>query len=130
MNPICSKCNQESELVTGLEIYPRRPDLYSKKFFRCPTHTDMYVGTHVKTEEPLGILADAEHRLLKMKCHAEFDKHWLEAGSDIGRRQKRFRCYAKLAEEMNLTIDQTHFGMFTPTQCRVALDKIKKWDKI
>lgn len=34
MNPICPKCSQESELVTGLEMYPRRPDLYSKKFFR------------------------------------------------------------------------------------------------
>jgi len=130
MNPICPKCNQESELVTGLEIYPRRPDLYSKKFFRCSTHTDMYVGTHVKTGEPLGILADAEHRFLKMKCHAEFDKHWLEAGSDRGRRQLRLRCYSKLAGEMGLTVDKTHFGMFTKEQCSKALGLIQKWDKV
>lgn len=128
MTPKCPVCNSVAEKVTGLEIYPRRPDLYSKKFFRCPTHKDFYVGTHVRTEEPLGVLADGEHRLLKMKCHAEFDRHWLEAGTERGKRQLRLRCYSKLATEMNLTVDKTHFGMFSKEQCEVALGLIKKWE--
>lgn len=128
MIPKCPVCNQDAVRVTGREIYPRRPDLYSKIFFRCDTHQDHYVGTHEKTKEPLGVLADAEHRLLKMKCHSIFDPHWLPSNHDRGRRAMRMKCYARLATEMNLTIGETHFGMFTKEQCKQALELIKKWN--
>lgn len=128
MNPICPICEKESVMVMGDVIYPRRPDLYSKKFFQCPDHKDLYVGTHAKTGLPLGVLADAEHRLLKMKCHSVFDPRWLSAGSDRARRMERVKCYSRLASSMNITIDQAHFGMFSKEQCKQAYKIICNWD--
>lgn len=126
--PKCPICLVEATEVTGKHIYPRRSDLFSLKFYQCMSHTDYYVGCHKKDGRPLGVLADKEHRVLKMQCHGYFDPHWM-----VGFRPRsefatlRKECYARLANDMGLAIDQTHFGMFTKDQCKQALEILKKW---
>lgn len=77
MTVICSYCNKPAELVTGKEIYPHRPDLYPKKFWRCRPCT-AYVGCHKPNAgygdgtRPLGRLANAELRAAKSAAHAAF----------------------------------------------------------
>lgn len=127
--PICPICSIKSTEVTGKEIYPHRTDLFDLKFYQCLNHKDFYVGCHKHNGKPLGILADSEHRALKMQCHYFFDKHWLiKSLKKEELRNLRKAYYSKLATAMNLTIDQTHFGMFTKEQCKQALAIIKEWD--
>ncbi len=90
----CNYCGRTAELVDGSAIYPRRPALAHKRFYRC-LPCDAYVGCHDGTENPLGRLANAELRREKMRVHAAFDPLW----KDYGRRVRR-RAYRWLAALM------------------------------
>lgn len=65
-----------------------------------------YVGTHrIRPKEAFGILANDEMRKMKMKCHDIFDKMWNTP-------QQRKKCYAWLAKELNIKVEDCHFGHF------------------
>ena len=119
--PLCPVCRDPSIAVTGEAIYPHRPDLYRRRFFRCQTHTDYYVGTHRKSGEALGVLANKEHRRLKILCHRYFDPHWKERGND------RSALYQRLSDEMGISLEECHFGMFSFGQLREALEIVRAW---
>lgn len=128
--PKCPICRVDAIEISGETIYPHRPDLFNLKFYQCFIHKDYYVGCHKKTGIPLGVLADKEHRRLKMQCHTLFDKLWLISSlSKEEIRSLRKSYYAKLANDMKLDIEKTHFGMFTKDQCRQALEILKGWKK-
>jgi len=59
MTIICNYCGNNAEMVSGDAIYPHRPDLYHRKFYRCQP-CGAYVGCHEGTDKPLGRLANAE----------------------------------------------------------------------
>lgn len=80
---------------------------------------DSYVGVHKGTNKPLGIMANAEHRELKKKCHAQFDVLW-KSGA-----MSRRTAYSKLQKIMNLPQQEAHIGMFTMSQCRQLLTKLE-----
>jgi hypothetical protein len=64
----------EAERVTGREIYPHRPGLAAKVFYRCP-HCGNYVGTH-KDGRPLGCIPTPELRAGRQAIHAIIDPLW------------------------------------------------------
>lgn len=113
----CPYCQAAAELVGGDVIYPHRPDLASKFFWRCAP-CDAYVGCHPTGDfkTPLGRLADAELRREKMKAHAAIDPYWRQG------RLRRGEVYAKLAFLMNLPKNQAHIGMFDVAQCKAVQD--------
>ena len=112
---LCPYCGDPAKLVGGDAIYPSRPDLYSKKFWRCnPCHA--YVGCHPGTETPLGRLADGPLRKAKMDAHAAFDPIWKEG------RLYRGQAYAWLAQALNLTQDECHIGMFDLEGCQKVVE--------
>lgn len=123
MTPVCPICNKNSVLVNGKKIYPHRPDLYKLNFYACLDHPDYYCGCHKGTTTPLGILANKEHRKLKMDCHAIFDPLW--KSKEFGRKD----LYKKLSDAMDLPSEETHFGMFTIDQLKKAHSIIKKWNE-
>jgi hypothetical protein len=106
----CHYCGNEAELVTGEAIYPHRPDLAEKKFWRC-VPCKAHVGCHPGTENPLGRLANAELRIAKMAAHAAFDPLW-KSGE-----MKRSKAYAWLSGNLGLTKRETHIGWFDVDQC-------------
>lgn len=122
--PVCPYCKNTASLVGGQVIYPRRPDLASKKFWQCAP-CDAYVGCHADgawlyTAEgkvvsdgtlPLGRLADAELRAAKQRAHAAFDPLWKEEGIP------RKAAYAWLAKKMGVPVEQCHIGEFDVQQC-------------
>jgi hypothetical protein len=57
MKIFCCGCGKEidAERVTGLDIYPHRPDLAGKFLYHCPLCGN-YVGTHKKDGRPLGCI--------------------------------------------------------------------------
>ena len=112
----CDYCGNPAELVGGLVIYPHRPDLSNLRFWRCEP-CRAYVGTHKnsRTHAPLGRLATAELRTLKMSVHARFDPLWKSG------QLSRSAAYAKLAAGIGIEQRKCHIGMFDEARCRAAL---------
>lgn len=113
--PSCPYCEQPSRKATGLDIYPHRPDLSGLSFYLC-SDCDAYVGSHRKTGQPLGRLANAELRGWRKKAHVAFDPLWKDDG-----RFTRKEAYARLATHMGITTDQCHIAMFDVEQCQQVI---------
>jgi hypothetical protein len=113
----CPYCNANAELVDGSLIYPRRPDLWGKKYWLC-NPCDAYVGVHRDSPKfaPLGRLADKELRGWKNKAHAAFDPLW-----KTGKYSRR-DAYALLQAKMEMTKDQAHIGKMDVDQCKRVVD--------
>jgi hypothetical protein len=116
---ICPYCDQPAWLVPGIVIYPRRPDLAHKQFWRCKP-CDAWVGCHPGTERPLGRLANAELRAAKQAAHAAFDPMWKAKMRRDGCSKGRARGagYKWLAEQLGIEKKRCHIGMFDVDHCR------------
>jgi len=123
-------CKKESSMVTGEDVYPHREDLYLLNFYKCHD-CDAYVGCHKKNNrlgltgiEPLGRPANNKLRSIRWFVHDCLDKHWKESEN---RREKRNMVYSKLSQEMDISEEECHVGLFSITKCRKALKVIKCW---
>lgn len=110
MELLCAYCQKPTKLVGGDVIYPHRPDLADKKFYRCAP-CEAYVGCHKGTETPLGRVANAELRKAKMDAHGAFDPLWKEDG------MSRKEAYVWLREAMGLSEDECHIGLMDVEAC-------------
>lgn len=126
----CQYCLEDAVLVTGKEVYPHRPDLVEKKFWKCPGQCDAYVGCHLPNKalgyrgtEPMGVLANPELRRAKMAAHAALDPFWKAAGI------KRHVAYRWLAEQLGIHEEACHIGMFTVDQCKQVVAAVERMVK-
>lgn len=111
-------CGATSVLVTGDVIYPWRPDLAQKQFYRCSACPDAYVGCHPGTTNPLGRLADAKLRLAKSHAHAVFDPLWeAKVAAGMNKGEARGRGYKWLAEQIGIDPKDCHIGMMDVETC-------------
>lgn len=117
----CTHCHREAELVTGREIYPHRPDLAPRMFWRC-SPCGAFVGCHrpnkrlgLKGTEPLGTLANAELRQARSRAHAAFDPMWRSGAME------RTTAYAWLAEKLGRAIENTHIAMLDVDGCAAVI---------
>lgn len=116
LTPKCPLCNKTGELVKGLDVYPHRTDLSKKSFYRCPEHTNVFVGCHPDTNNPMGYMATPKLRTLRSKVHKLFDPIWKEK-----RLESRTKAYQWFAKEMQLPLKITHVAMFNEQQCHKAI---------
>jgi hypothetical protein len=127
MNKICEYCGQDSVVVTGLKIYPHRPDLKHLMFYYCDyNHKPAYVGCHKGSIKPLGRLANAELRGFKSAAHQSFDPLW-----KIHKIFKsRGKAYNWLASSLNIKSEAAHIGMFDVDMCKkviaICSDKLER----
>lgn len=114
----CQYCERPAELVTGDVLYPHRPDLHERFFWRCED-CGAYVGTHVNSPEhsPLGTLANAHLRAMRREVHEMFDPLWKNKSYKINRHD----AYQFLATAMGIPMDECHIGMFDLEQCALAM---------
>lgn len=119
--PICPYCGNASEHVDGTTIYPHRPDLAVKKFWRCQP-CDAYVGCHLGTPEPLGTLANAELRKARSEAHNAFDALWDFDGKPMTRKE----AYAWLAAELGIETEACHIGMFDLAMCKKVVEAVTR----
>lgn len=116
--PECPYCGKQAVKVTGDKIYHN--DAYKDKtFWQCPGDCDAYVGAH-KDGRPLGYPANKQLRDARHKTHEWFDGYWKYMG------WYRTVAYGWLAEQMGLTEDKCHIGMFDLRQCEEAINTVKK----
>lgn len=64
-----------AELVHGDDVYPHRPDLHDKMFYRCP-HCGGFVGCHPHTVNPLGCIPTEEIKRGRLYIHNTIDPLW------------------------------------------------------
>lgn len=116
--PTCPYCGSTARLVTGETIYPRRTNLWAKRFWSC-SPCKAYVGCHQGTTTPLGRLADATLRSAKQAAHALFDPLWQRG------EMSREKAYAWLARELGLPGPDCHIGMFDVDMCVRVIEVCK-----
>jgi hypothetical protein len=114
--PKCPYCDQPAVLVGGDHIYPRRPDLAHKRFWRCDP-CDAHVGCHQTGggTVPLGRLANAALRKAKMAAHAAFDPVWRDG------RLSRREAYRRLAAALEIPVAKCHIGYFDVDRCEATV---------
>ena len=73
----CCQCAGEVEAyrIDAMELYPHRPDLFHKHFWRRP-HCRNYVGCHPDTTKPLGCIPTYELMKARGHIHALIDPIW------------------------------------------------------
>lgn len=111
----CPYCQAEAKLVMGEAVYPHRPDLYIKKFYHCEP-CGAYVGTHAESGKPLGTMANAKLRALRMDAHEAFDPLW-QSG-----RLTRKEAYRHLALFLGIEERTCHIGSFDTTMAQAVID--------
>ncbi len=118
----CDYCHRRAERVTGNVIYPMRPELRSKNFWRC-VPCKAHVGCHPGTVKPLGRLANAELRVWKMAAHAAFDPLWKSG------QMRRRDAYAWLAVQLGRSEANTHIGMFDVDLCKQVVQVAEAYQR-
>lgn len=104
---VCNLCGGKVIYTSNVKVYGR--EYGSGKCYFC-TECGAYVGTHKpRPKEALGLLANEAMRDLKIMCHDMFDSKW--KGKEKAR-GKRSKLYVWLADQMNLPIEECHFGFF------------------
>ena len=107
--------------------------LYGKEFSDWPyvwfcQDCEAYVGMHPFTAIPLGTLADKKTREARKLCKPFFEELY-QSGL-----MNRSEAYEKLAEKLNVSKKECHFGMFDIHMCErakeasIELAKPKRWD--
>ena len=100
---VCNICGAPVKLVNNALIYGR--PFGSGKAYLC-TGCGAYVGTHKPhPDEAFGILANADMRIWRHKCHTLFDELWETPSA-------RSKAYAWLAEKLGIAKADCHFGYF------------------
>lgn len=119
----CPYCGADAELVTGDMIYPHRPDLHSKNFWRCAP-CRAWVGCHGSSENALGRLANAELRAWKARAHAAFDPLWQRKmkRESISKKKARGAGYAWLGRQLGVGADECHIGLFDIETCKRVVE--------
>lgn len=111
MNVICNYCGKPAKFVDSTVVYGSSYGM----IYYCKD-CKAWVGVHKGSTTPLGTLANAELRACRRKAHGMFDRIWRR------RWMSRRKAYAWLSEQMGLSTEETHIGMFTVEQCRTVID--------
>ena len=116
----CQFCGNDAKLVSGLDIYPHREDLTYLWFYACKP-CNAWVGTHLKTGEPLGTLANKKTRNARMRAHQWFDPIWKH------KEMQRREAYFWLSRQLGIPFDDTHIGNFDIDMCDRVVNAVKAW---
>ncbi|EQA97116.1 zinc-finger-containing protein [Sphingobium sp. HDIP04] len=110
--PTCADCDS-AERVTmarGPEIYPHRPDLADKLFWRCGCGA--YCGVHAGTLKSLGRPAGKATRDARQAAHAAFDPLWERKmrRDGVSKQRARGAGYKWLASQIGIAPKDCHIG--------------------
>lgn len=108
----CNLCGGEVKKSSNAEVYGR--EFGKWPFIYLCAKCGAYVGLHPNTDRPLGTLADVHTRVARRTLKPTFDRIWKE------RLCSRSQAYKLLAEELWISLDECHWGLFDFVQCNSA----------
>jgi len=108
--PICPHCGEEAVLVDSIKVYRKS---YGN-IWLCWNYPqcNSYVGVHKETNEPLGILGNANERFWRKEAHSAFDPLWMGDTDST-----RSEAYRKVKVIMRAQKD-IHIGEADEAQCK------------
>jgi len=112
----CDYCNHDAVFVDSAEVYNGRSYGMIYLCRRCMA----YVGVHKKNNKPLGRLANAELRKMKIHAHAAFDHIWRDG------HESRRGAYKWLAEQLGIEGKDCHIGMFDVGMCHKVIEACRQ----
>lgn len=107
----CPYCQNQAVLMTTEQFYGK--DFGTNMWVCRPCQA--YVGTHHRTDVPLGTLANKTLREWRKKVHQAVDPMWKS------RQMTRSQVYKWIQEAMNLSQEEAHIGMMNEEQCQQLL---------
>lgn len=115
---LCLECGASAALVSGADIYPHRPDLHHKPFWRCGCGA--YVGCHPGTRVALGTPCGPATRAARNAAHAAFDPLWRRKIERDGmqKHEARGAAYKWLAEQLSIPADDCHIALMDEATAR------------
>ena len=119
-NIYCVTCQKEVKayLTKGKEVYPHRPDLAQRDFYKCPECKN-FVGCHIGTHKPLGCIPSKELKQARIKAHNFIDQFWKT------KKCSRHKIYKILTDHFGY---RYHNGNTkTVKECEEAIEVIKKY---
>ena len=119
----CPYCSGSVKLVSASVVY--HSNKYgNSKVWVCEHYPkcDAYVGCHPGTEIPLGRLANAKLRALKVEAHKQFDPIW-KSGL-----MTRKEAYKWLADMLPIEEAECHIGKFSPDMCEKVIKICRRQD--
>lgn len=123
---ICRYCGSPVVYTSNAEIYGR--EYGNGKCYLC-RNCRAFVGVHTGTDTPLGTLANDELRQYRKTAHYWFDQIWRKPL----RITTRYKAYGWLAEQLGISREYTHIGMFEKEECeetiRLSQERIEKYKK-
>lgn len=127
MNLYPTECN----ICGGPVIYTSNSKIYGReygsgKMYYC-TQCGSYVGTHIpRPREAFGLLANEEMRDMKQKCHKLFDEKWIHEKTIKQKKKVRKQAYKELADKLEISIHNCHFGYFDMDMLNKAYEILAK----
>ena len=126
----CDYCEHPATLVPDTAVYQRG---YGGNVWFCKP-CDAWVGVHKNSKRfaPLGRLAKADLRKLKMQAHRLFDPLWKAKMEREGIPQSEARqaAYHWLAHEMQEKKEHAcHIGFMNEEQCQKVIDLCERYYK-
>lgn len=122
----CQYCKGPVRIVDAEKVYGKNRVPKGNKVALCEP-CQAWVSCH-KSGIPMGTVAKANLRSMRKLLHDRFDPLWREKlfrGKHYLDRRKA--AYMWLAEQMNISPDQTHFGKFNEEQTREALAHVNQY---
>lgn len=122
----CNICGKKTVIYTSNKVIYGK-EYGSGKCYYC-TNCGAYVGTHKpRPDEALGLLATKEMRDMKMRCHDLFDAMWRNIENKKEQHKARNKAYKRLARELNIPVEECHFGWFDMNMLTKAYNILLKW---
>ncbi len=109
---LCDYCSCPAVFTDSAEVYNGRS--YGMIYLCKPCRA--YVGVHKGTKKPLGRLANAELRRMKIAAHYAFDHIWKDG------HETRKCAYKWLAGELKIEGNKCHIGMFDEDMCQKVVN--------
>ena len=117
----CPYCGKDAVLTTGKRVYPDRPDLWDRQLYLCEP-CEAWVGCHKNSDgKPLGRLANAQLRHMKVQAHHWFDQIWR------GGYMTRKAAYQWLAGKLGIQTKHCHIGRFDEVKCAQVVRHCKRY---
>ena len=125
----CPYCKKQAPLVESAVAYGGRD--YGRLVYYCEG-CDASVGCHAGTMKPLGSMANAELRRLRVAVHRVFDPIYEKLHAARQRKDPKYSkskarrdCYARLAQRMGMRAEACHIANFDVDQCKRAIEIIR-----
>lgn len=116
----CPYCGANGVLKKATEIYGN--NAFEKYVYVCKNYPicNSYVGVHMGTLKPKGIMANGELRNKRIKAHKLFDAIWK---NNIMTRKQAYRW---LSYELCLEFEQAHIANFSNYMCDKTIEVCEK----